>query len=406
MRQARACLPSTPTLSCFSSRGCPPAPRYLVHALGNELPLTVDAGEGAVSGHLLERVGNISRRRRAAVRRMGAWGVWWRRGRDFFSVWVKRMKRCEQAHCSPIKASMLFLSATLNPVLSSSSWDGNRSMLEEEFWRSRENISAGETGHDLSLSPVSLRTWERFWRTRRIFRLFMWTLRSSSSTALSRSSWVVKGITSCNKEKKQQLWVFYSLNTKTCEGLLRLLVLYLIVGVVKVHRLTKSHFRFCPQVVQLDRSRELQDPTEENRGQMSATGRHGWPGGWEPARGLTSSPLWTRISLSRRSGGKKATRNSAETKARPPTNISLSIAPGSWARRLWVCPGLTGTWQDGWSGAVRPSPAWSSSAPPAHLCEDVSSFQTLTIKKIKLWVWNIKYLLHLQRAKVLKWHEM
>lgn len=34
---------------------------------------------------------------------------------------------------SPIKASMLFLSAALKPVLSSSSWDGRRSMLDEEF---------------------------------------------------------------------------------------------------------------------------------------------------------------------------------------------------------------------------------------------------------------------------------
>lgn len=85
---------------------------------------------------------------------------------------------------------------------------------------------------------------------------------------------MVKGITSCNKEEKNnKLWVFYSLNTKTCGGRLSLLVLYLIVGVVKVHRLTESHFRFCPQVVQLDGSRELQDPTEKSRGQRSASGR-------------------------------------------------------------------------------------------------------------------------------------
>lgn len=45
---------------------------YLVHALRNELSLAVDAGEGAVPRHLLERVGNISWRRGAAVCRMGA----------------------------------------------------------------------------------------------------------------------------------------------------------------------------------------------------------------------------------------------------------------------------------------------------------------------------------------------
>lgn len=36
-------------------------------------------------------------------------------------------------HESPIKACIVFLSATRNPVLSSSSWDGRRSM----FWRNR-----------------------------------------------------------------------------------------------------------------------------------------------------------------------------------------------------------------------------------------------------------------------------
>ena len=45
---------------------------YLVHALRDELSLAVDAGEGAVPRHLLERVGDVSRRRRAAVRRVGA----------------------------------------------------------------------------------------------------------------------------------------------------------------------------------------------------------------------------------------------------------------------------------------------------------------------------------------------
>lgn len=44
---------------------------YLVHALRNELPLAVYAGEGAVPCHLLKSVGNVSWRRRAAVCRMG-----------------------------------------------------------------------------------------------------------------------------------------------------------------------------------------------------------------------------------------------------------------------------------------------------------------------------------------------
>ena len=39
----------------------------------------------------------------------------------------------------------------------------------------------------------------------------------------------------------------------------------LVVGVVKVHRLTESHFSFCLQVVQLDRTRKLQDPTEKKK---------------------------------------------------------------------------------------------------------------------------------------------
>lgn len=50
----------------------PRARRYLVHALGDELPLTVDAGEGAVPRHLLQSVRDVSRRRRAAVRGVGA----------------------------------------------------------------------------------------------------------------------------------------------------------------------------------------------------------------------------------------------------------------------------------------------------------------------------------------------
>lgn len=107
---------------------------------------------------------------------------------------------------------------------------------------------------------------------------------------------------------------FYSLNTKTCEGLLSLLVLYLIVGVVKVHRLTKSHFRFCPQVIQLDGSRELQDPTEKNRGQMSAAGRHGWKLG-TCSRPHLFSPLNSNFTLTSfwwREGNKKFSREQGE----------------------------------------------------------------------------------------------
>lgn len=44
-----------------------PEHQYLVHALRDELPLAVDAGEGAVPRHLLQSVGNVSWRRRAAV---------------------------------------------------------------------------------------------------------------------------------------------------------------------------------------------------------------------------------------------------------------------------------------------------------------------------------------------------
>lgn len=118
----------------------------------------------------------------------------------------------------------------------------------------------------------------------------MWTLRSSSSTALSRSSWVVSGITNC-KEKKQ-LWckylffkyIFYAISVlKMCRPV-KSFTSYLIVGVVKVHRLTKSHFSFGPQVVQLDRSRELQDPTEKKRGQKS--------GGHRYISELTTSKWW------------------------------------------------------------------------------------------------------------------
>jgi len=40
---------------------------YLVHALWNELALTVDAGERAVSGHLLQSIRNIAWRRRTTI---------------------------------------------------------------------------------------------------------------------------------------------------------------------------------------------------------------------------------------------------------------------------------------------------------------------------------------------------
>ena len=46
---------------------------YLVHALWNELALAVDAGEGAVPGHLLEGVGNVAWRWGAAICGVGPW---------------------------------------------------------------------------------------------------------------------------------------------------------------------------------------------------------------------------------------------------------------------------------------------------------------------------------------------
>lgn len=49
-----------------------PLRHYLIHALGDELALAVDAGKGAVAGHLLQRVGDVARWRRAAVRGVGA----------------------------------------------------------------------------------------------------------------------------------------------------------------------------------------------------------------------------------------------------------------------------------------------------------------------------------------------
>lgn len=48
-----------------------PEGTYLVHALRNKLSLAVDACERAVPRHLLQRVRNISRRRGAAICRMG-----------------------------------------------------------------------------------------------------------------------------------------------------------------------------------------------------------------------------------------------------------------------------------------------------------------------------------------------
>lgn len=40
---------------------------HLVHALRYELSLTVDAGERAVSGHLLQSIRDVAWRRRTAV---------------------------------------------------------------------------------------------------------------------------------------------------------------------------------------------------------------------------------------------------------------------------------------------------------------------------------------------------
>lgn len=50
------------------------APRgvaYLVHALGDELALTVDAGEGPVAGNLVQLVWNVPRGRGASVSTRG-----------------------------------------------------------------------------------------------------------------------------------------------------------------------------------------------------------------------------------------------------------------------------------------------------------------------------------------------
>lgn len=55
--------------------------------------------------------------------------------------WVCNVDDKVKSQCSPIKASMLFLSVTLNPVLSRSSWDGKRSILEEEFWRKHSLVT-------------------------------------------------------------------------------------------------------------------------------------------------------------------------------------------------------------------------------------------------------------------------
>lgn len=144
-------------------------------------------------------------------------------------------------------------------------------------------------------------TWERFWSTRRIFRLFMWTLRSSSSTALSRSSWVVNGITNCQKKRKTVLGppLFRELPVFSAP--------YLVVGVVEVHRLTESHLSFCLQVIQHDGSGELQDPAEGSRGQGSDTGRHRSYDSEERPGSLTSSPLWTRTLLWHHSVGRDGT---------------------------------------------------------------------------------------------------
>lgn len=50
---------------------------YLVHALWYEFALTVDACERAVSGHLLQSIRNIARRRRATI----GWLRTWRRSK-------------------------------------------------------------------------------------------------------------------------------------------------------------------------------------------------------------------------------------------------------------------------------------------------------------------------------------
>ncbi len=64
---------------------------YLVHALWYEFALTVDACERAVSGHLLQSIRNIARRRRATI----VWLKTWRRSKRAtnslrtFIVWTE-----------------------------------------------------------------------------------------------------------------------------------------------------------------------------------------------------------------------------------------------------------------------------------------------------------------------------
>lgn len=71
------------------------------------------------------------------------------------------------------------------------------------------------------------------------------------------------------QEEKTTLLYFFILFHSISNHVQAVKASYFIVGVVKVHRLTESHFSFRLQVVQLDRSRELQDPTEKKRGRRS-----------------------------------------------------------------------------------------------------------------------------------------
>lgn len=109
-------------------------------------------------------------------------------------------------------------------------------------------------------------TWVQEGSTSRIFKLFMCTERSSSSTALSRSSWVLNGITSYKIEKwtgkhqseKERMWQccrhFHTYNNT---DILTDHNDYLIIGVMQVHALAKCYFSFGAQIFQTDRTWEL-----------------------------------------------------------------------------------------------------------------------------------------------------
>lgn len=149
--------------------------------------------------------------------------------------------------------------------------------------------------------------------------------------------------------------------------------LYLVVRVMEAHRLTEGHFCLRLQVVQLDGSRKLQDPAEETRGQEVAVPF----GPCLDQKGRVSPLLPSEFKLHphivlRRTEWNSATPNFSKSSEKNHLR-GVRRSPGSWAKKFWVFPTPTGMWRGGWSGAVRPSPAWSSSGPPAHLWDDRTS---------------------------------